>query len=588
MREATTITNPTRPGSQRFQSTVFILLAALVAVMPLLLRGPSCGDDFGFHLTSWIDAQHGWRSGILYPHWAVDPNYGSGEPRFVFYPPLSWMLGAALGLILPWSYVPAAFTFVVLTATGFAAKALARQLLSESAAILAGCSAIFFGYALYTAYERTAFGELLGGIWIPLILLFALRDRNPDGKLLRRTFDGSTLPLALCIAAAWLSNAPVGVMACYLLAAVALCAAILSKSYAPALRAAVATALGLAFTGFYLLPAAHEQRWVDIRQATSIEGLRIEDNWLFKHHPDSSWWWHDHELQYASLIVVATVLVAIASALIARRRNALPAAQRAWWLPLSLIAPVVILLQLPISQPVWHLLPKLSFLQFPWRWLLAVEAPVALFFAAAVWSFPPLARKIALFTSTLAFIAAVAVANHSFFLRCNQINSVSAVVATIATGKGFSGTPEYSPPGATTTQVSPELPDACLVTDPYYDLFHQSCDRPIASSPVTGNHGVEDLELTTTTTDHPGYLLLRLRRYPTWSIKVNNQPATEETMRKDGLIVVPVPAGAIHLSARWTATSDVLAGRAITCIAILLLLVLAFVERRNRLVHLSS
>ena len=62
----------------------------------------------------------------------------------------------------------------------------------DGAATLAGCAALFSGYALFTAYERSAFGELAGGFWIPLVLLFALRDRNPCRLGLRaRALDGS-------------------------------------------------------------------------------------------------------------------------------------------------------------------------------------------------------------------------------------------------------------------------------------------------------------------------------------------------------------------------------------------------------------
>ena len=80
---------------------LIIFLAAFVAIVPQLIRGNSCGHDFDVHLVSWLDCVNAWHHGIPYPHWAPSPNYGAGEPRFVFYPPLTWMLGAALGLILP-------------------------------------------------------------------------------------------------------------------------------------------------------------------------------------------------------------------------------------------------------------------------------------------------------------------------------------------------------------------------------------------------------------------------------------------------------------------------------------------------------
>ena len=247
---------------------VVVLLAAALAVAPQLALGNSCGHDFDFHLVSWFDALNGWRHGIVYPHWAASANYGAGEARFVFYSPLTWMLGAALGAVLPWTMVPIAMTFLLLAGTGLATRALARQALGDGAATLAGCVALFSGYALFTAYERTAFAELAGGFWIPLVLLFALREVNPAVHIAKRALDGSAVPLALAIAGAWLSNPTVGVMACYLLAAVALTQTLLSRSWAPALRASAGAVLGMGLIAVYLLPAAWEQRWVDIYQVS--------------------------------------------------------------------------------------------------------------------------------------------------------------------------------------------------------------------------------------------------------------------------------------------------------------------------------
>ena len=93
------------------------------------------------------------------------------------------------------------------------------------------------------------------------------------------------------------------------------------------------------------------------------------------------------------------------------------------------------------------------------------------------------------------------------------------------------------------------------------------------------------------TTAHPGYLILRLRSYPSWKLLLNGQPTTPAATRKDGLLAIAVPQGTIKLTAAWTATKDVLAARAISAIALFLLIVLAFVERRDnqaRAVRLSS
>src|SRR5580693_1102061 len=182
-----------RPGVparwSRFSGPLIVLLAAALATAPQLFRGNSCGHDFDFHLISWLDAQSAWLQGIPYPHWTPSANFGAGEPRFVFYPPLTWMLGAVLGAILPWNLAPIALTFIILAATGLATRALALEALEDAPATLAGCVSIFSGFTLFTAYERCAFPEFAGGFWRPLIILLILRDRFSSASLFRRAFS---------------------------------------------------------------------------------------------------------------------------------------------------------------------------------------------------------------------------------------------------------------------------------------------------------------------------------------------------------------------------------------------------------------
>lgn len=580
----------------RFRAPLLILVAAAVAATPIAMHGSVCGDDSEFHLISWMDAQQSWLHGIPYPHWTPSPNYGAGEPRFLFYPPLTWMLGAALGFVLPWAWVPVAMVFLLLAGTGLATFALARRLLAAAPATLAAIASIFSVYALYTAYERAAFAELAGGFWVPLLLLLLLRENAPSAILWRRAFDGSTVPIALVVAGAWLSNAPVGVMASYLLAGVALGAAWLFRSWFPVIRGAAAGALGIALAALYILPAAFEQRWVDIGEATGVSGepgLKIENNWLFGLGTAPAMRAHTLEMRVVFELVSLMLAVALLSALAVWIRRRVEPATRTTWILLSCIPIVVLFLQLPSSLPLWNLLPKLRFLQFPWRWLLVVEAPMAILLAAAVWPDASATRFPRVFIPAICgifLLGTFAVAARTFFRVCETDGQLPTLLAAYRSGAGFWGAYEYAPPGADNSLVATGLPDACFTPDPYRRLgiipasdrnpvwtaAQSSCDLTAAAKLRTPEH----LHIAITPS-RPGFLIVRLHRFPAWRIVVNGRAMGDLPQRIDGLVVVPVPQGPVEVAADWTTTPDVFAARAVTAVAILLLAALWYRERKN-------
>lgn len=584
---------------RRSKGPAILLAAAALAVAPQILRGNSCGDDFAMHLTSWLDCAQAWQHGIFYPHWTPSPNWGAGEPRFVFYPPLIWMAGALLGLLFSWHAAPILLTFLCLAGTGLATRALALEACTETVATLAGCAAMFSGYALFTAYERTAFPESTGGAWLPLLLLFALRERNPSAGFLRRALDGSTAPLALTVAACWLSNAPLGVIASYLLAAAALLAATVRRSWAPILRATVGMGVGLGFCALYWIPAAYEQRWVNIQQATQVSWFNFENNWLFARHSDPSMAIHDQELHSASVIAISMIAVALVCLVIAWRRGTLPAQKstgsRLWWIPLAAIPCIVLFLLFPISRPVWQFLPRLQFLQFPWRWMEAVEAPMAIFFAAAVWPASLRARRAVAVVCAAGFICiTVYVAGLRLFRVCYPENSVAARVAGQRADTGAQGMYEYEPPQADIDMVAIGLPAACLVSNPATVLGRLNEDSGnmrwnaaqgscLATFAWSGGHqrNPEHLRMLAPT-PHSGWLVLRLLSFPAWRVQVNGRDLTSLPRRQDGLIAIPVPAGPVDLRIDWTTSPDVLAGRWVSLLGLLALTGIALLERKLR------
>ena len=285
---------------------LLIACTALLASGVLFARGNSCGHDFDFHLLSWMEVARAWHAGIVYPHWVQDANYGAGEPRLIFYPPASWLLGALLGVATSWHAAPVLFVLLALLAAGGSMYLLAREWAPAGPATFAACLYVASPYAMFVAYERSALGELLAAAWLPLMVLFALRR------------SGSVAPLGLSVAALWLTNSPAAVVGSYLLAVLALGMWIAEGKPWPALRAAGGMALGLGLAAFYIVPAAFEQRWVQIERAI-MPGMRVEDSFLFAHTANA---FHDQVLHTASWILVLEFAGASIAAYLAWKKRA--------------------------------------------------------------------------------------------------------------------------------------------------------------------------------------------------------------------------------------------------------------------------
>src|ERR1700739_3764453 len=101
--------NPPRASRGWFGAFLVSLGTAILVITPCFWLGNASGHDIAFHAASWLDVAGQWKEGMVYPRWCEWANNGFGEPRFIFYPPLSWMLGGALGFVVPWNTVAGTF-----------------------------------------------------------------------------------------------------------------------------------------------------------------------------------------------------------------------------------------------------------------------------------------------------------------------------------------------------------------------------------------------------------------------------------------------------------------------------------------------
>ncbi len=137
------------------------------------------------------------------------------------------------------------------------------------------------------------------------------------------------------------------------------------------------------------------------------------------------------------MVAIAMILMtAIAATLANRRRHDAP---KIWW-SLAALGAVSAALMFPFSGFIWVLLPKLRFVQFPWRWLMPLGVAFAMFAAAAVARWHK--RWIGWIVLAVALgSAAVLIARDAWW----DSEDIPQTETAIQSGSGYEGTDEYQP-----------------------------------------------------------------------------------------------------------------------------------------------
>ena len=535
-----------------------ISAAAFAVEIPFFFFGTPSGHDLEFHLYSWLEVLGQWKQGIVYPRWAAMAHFGFGEPRFVFYPPASWAIGAALSATFPWTFAVDIYIWMVLVAAGISMYMLVRQWLPRRHAIIAAAFYAVNPYHLVIVYWRSAFAELLASCVLPLLLLFLLRAAEGRRRVI--------VPLALLLAGAWLINAPAAVMIHYSFALLVVVLAWQRRSPRLLLVGAASVALGACLAAFYLMPAIYEQRWVNITEAVSI-GYRPQDNFLFIHTTDAEHDAFNHLISWLALAEIGVLLIAAWAARSLRKSNG------ELWNTLAAWAIACMVLLLPVSAPFWKFAPKLRFMQFPWRWLLCLSMILSVVITFGLRRWP--ARALVCAGALLLVVVSGYRIQRPWWEDADDLqelrdkmqdNIVQDPANTIA---GYEGTDEYTPTGADSSAIDK---GARRVTAE--GLEHARIHV------VQWN--AESKEFTAEMSA-PARLALHLFNYPAWRVEVNGRVVQAGTRESTGQLMVPVEAGPNRVKITFVRTWDRVVGGWISLVTALLgMLWVAFVKARGR------
>src|SRR5882757_3361981 len=375
-------------------------------------------------------------------------------------------------------------------------------------------------------------------------------------------------------------NAPSGVMACYALLWIALLRLASERSFRSSLRLASATAIGLALAGFYLVPAAYQERWVEIARAIGPD-MRFQDSFLFHHTGEA---FHDAVLHTASIL--ACILLAFALASILIWRDASRSRPLLW---LASLASLIPLLLLPISAPLWRHAPQLAYMQFPWRWLL-VLAPVAALFVAG--SLAQRTRTAWLITAVVALcVASIVACARPFHQYCDDQDNVSAQLALMHDGTGQEGTDEYTPHDDDNAEVDQDMPEVRVLVSPgaeepdsgkVQNPEYQPDPNAERHATIAVTQWLSERRAVALNTPAAGYAIFRLMDYPAWTVRRNGAEIAQRPRRDDGLLTIAVPQGQSQIDIRWNTTPDIWIGRTLSLLGLCAFGFVLYRERRTR------
>lgn len=219
------------------------------------------------------------------------------------------------------------------------------------------------------------------------------------------------------------------------------------------------------------------------------------------------------------------------------------------------LAGVIGVLLTPVSAVVWRVAPELAFLQFPWR-LLAVLAAVVGAGIALV------AARVRVRTAAMLGVVLVAAlswpAVRAFRQECDPEDTVQARLAVFQAKAGTDPTDEYTPQNDDNDVLRKDDPPFWLAGD-----GDAAAPKGVAAGPVGRRF--------TVVSDRTQMLILNLRAYPAWQVRVNGVLVRPRDERADGLMVVAVPAGRDSIAISYGRTEDETVGWGISGMAVVIL-----------------
>ena len=551
------------PGTWPFKVSLIAAAVAIAAltVAPFFLHISSTPSgravtlrllsthDLNEHLVVMEQFDKSLRSGVLYPRWLPDVNGGYGNAWTNFYPPLFYYLASAIHAVVgDWAATLAVLCLAAMAASGIAFYILSSVFYGPAASSIGASLYILLPYHVLDLYWRGALPELLGFVYLPLLIYFAFRLGN-GGRLVDYTGLGLTYGLYV------MTHLPIGYLMSYVLAVYAIVWSIREKRGVIALRIAAGMCLGLLVCAIYLLPAALEARYAH-EETSAI--FKYDESYMPALPPRDIFGDTLNHSFMLQALALATSLVALGAMRHAKGESKSASRSLAGlWAALGVSTTLMVT---SLSFYVSNLIPRMDLVAFPWRWLAIAGLFTSLLLAAAIDS---LSVSEAGRIRRMAYLAAV------LFAACvNVWFTGQHVMGSTLANTGVPTNPtlveaSYTPKGATLPQNLADTPRVVIDSEGglaeilRWDPQHREVHVRVSE---------------------PSRVRLKTYNFPGWEARVDGQPALMLS-DKDGVQVVEVSAGLHRIEVSFVNTPTRTLGTLLSALGLIGALGLAALHR---------
>lgn len=532
-----------------------ILLAAPV-VIPLLTGSVLWGHDGFAYFPRLVEVNQNLTHGVLVPRWAPDLGRGTGQPLFLFHPPMIYYFGE-LWHLLGFDFVTAmnlACAIVVL-ASAVSMFLLARLYFGETGGWLGAAAYLYVPYFAVDLYVRSAMEEFAAFPFIALAMYgfgaFAKYRRRKYWLLGVAAYTG----LLLCHFPAALLYTPL------LLAFLAL-SAWLEKSWWVVTRQALGYLLAVGMGAFIWMPALAARQYSMMNRAVEGNGL-YSNHFVYLHQLFFSPWGYglsvpgpddgmSFGLGWSHLVLIIVVGIWIA------RRPKL--ADRRLFRFFAVAAALLSFLMLQDAIWFWEQVPFLQNVQLPWRLL----GPVAVC----------LALLVAQWGTVLEALPRLRAAGIAAALVLLIVPNLSHLHTKMPVDVDLSyWTPEQLSLRGFETTTMAEVTPKWMAGLPAY--------IPVAAQVISGDAQIQSSArapfswTSQVTAKVPSSIEMTTAWFPGWQARIDGHPADVGPGVPSGLITFQVPAGAHSIQVSYGRTMPEKIAAGISIAALVLIVVLA-------------